>query len=166
VPVKGVDVALAAMHRVAAPARLVIAGDGPERASLAAHAALARAELLGEVDTTRRDRLLSAASLVVVPSRVLANGRTEGTPLAALEAMAAGVPVVASAVGGLCALTSATLVPPDDPDALATAIDRTLRAPPPPDQLRAGVAHLAWRQVAQRLLVHARSGKAATCEKS
>jgi glycosyltransferase involved in cell wall biosynthesis len=159
VPVKGVDVALAAMHHVRTAARLVIAGDGPERHRLARDAAhtptAPRVTLLGEVPTGRRDDLLSAASVVVVPSRVIPGGRTEGTPAIALEALAAGVPVVASAVGGLCGLAGrpgVQLVPPDDPRALAGAIDRTLADPPPPAALRAAVADLDWRQVAPRLL--------------
>jgi glycosyltransferase involved in cell wall biosynthesis len=161
VPIKGVDVALAAMRHVRAAARLVIAGDGPERPRLTRDAALARpgaaldATLLGEVNTDRRDDLLSAASVVVVPSRVTPAGRTEGTPAIALEALAAGVPVVASAVGGLRGLAGRTgvqLVPPDDPRALAGAIDRALADPPPPAALRAGVADLDWGNVAPRLL--------------
>jgi glycosyltransferase involved in cell wall biosynthesis len=80
-------------------------------------------------------------------------GRTEGTPAIALEALAAGVPVVASAVGGLRELPSARLVPPDDPAALAREIDRVLAAPPPaPEELRRTVANLDWRIVAERLL--------------
>jgi glycosyltransferase involved in cell wall biosynthesis len=151
VPIKGVDTALAALAHLRAPARLVIAGDGPERAALAARAP-ADAVLLGEVDTRRRDELLRAASVVVVPSRVTAGGRTEGTPAIALEALAAGVPVVASAVGGLCELPAARLVPPDDPYALARAIDRVLAAPPAPEELRRSVANLDGRVVAERLL--------------
>jgi glycosyltransferase involved in cell wall biosynthesis len=151
VPLKGVDVALAAFAHVRAPARLVIAGDGPERAALRARAP-AGVELLGEVDTRRRDELLREASVVVVPSRVTAGGRTEGTPAIALEALAAGVPVVASAVGGLRELPAARRVPPEDPYELARAIDRALVDPPSPDELRRSVANLDWRVVAERLL--------------
>ncbi len=148
VPVKGVDVAIAAMARVRTPARLVIAGDGPERARLEQR----DVELIGEVDLARRDELLRRASLVVVPSRVLPNGRSEGMPTVALEALASGVPVVASAVGGLRELAGVALVPPDDPDALARAIDERLASPPSPASLRAAVAHLDWASVAARLL--------------
>src|SRR5207245_5409834 len=55
VPVKGVDVAIAAMQHIERPARLVIAGDGPELDRLAAGTNI---ELLGAVDTPRRDTLL------------------------------------------------------------------------------------------------------------
>jgi len=150
VPVKGVDVAIAAMARVRTPARLIVAGDGPERARLAG---TSRVELIGSVDHSGRDELLRRAAVVVIPSRVLPSGRTEGMPLVALEALAAGVPVVASAVGGLPALGgSIALVPPDDPDALARAIDVAIASPRPAHQLRAAVAHLEWSRVATRLL--------------
>jgi glycosyltransferase involved in cell wall biosynthesis len=151
VPVKGVDVAIAAMAKLRVPARLVIAGDGPERARLVELARGAHVELVGAVDTVARDELLCAASVVVVPSRVLPNGRSEGTPLVAIEALAAGVPVVASAVGGLRDLAGIALVPPDDPRALAAAVEATLATPSPPDRLRAAVAHLDWPAVAGRL---------------
>jgi glycosyltransferase involved in cell wall biosynthesis len=150
VPVKGVEVAIAAMPHVARAAELVIAGDGPERARLAAAPGTHR--LLGEVSTEHRDQLLRAASVVVIPSRVLPSGRTEGTPMIALEALAAGVPVVASAVGGLCDLPGVRLVSPGDPRMLAQAIDQVLAQPPAPQALRAGVARLDWREVAARLL--------------
>lgn len=151
VPVKGVDVAIAAMRHVRGGARLVIAGDGPERARLAG---LGGARLLGEVTTERRDELLCAASVVVVPSRVTPGGRTEGTPAIALEALAAGVPVIASSVGGLRELgdLGVQLVPPDDPRALADAIERSISRPPSAASLRAAVASLDWREVAPRLL--------------
>lgn len=171
VPVKGVDVALEAYRRLATAADLVVAGDGPERARLeilaicasdAARATnptasgaantTAAIRFLGAVDATTRDQLLRDADLVVIPSRVLPNGRSEGSPMIALEALAAGVPVVASAVGGLCDLPGVLLVPPDDPAALAAAIDRALAHPPP----RVDVSRLDWRHVCARLLEHAR----------
>ncbi len=151
VPIKGVDVAIEAMREVRTPAHLVIAGDGPERSSLEARGA--HVTFLGGVDAAHRDRLLGAASLVLVPSRITARGRSEGTPMIALEALAAGVPVVASAVGGLRALAPVVrLVPPDDPTRLAAAIDRILAAPPSRSELRTAVSHLDWAQVAPRLV--------------
>jgi glycosyltransferase involved in cell wall biosynthesis len=151
VPLKGVDVAIDAMAHLPT-ARLVIAGDGPLRRVLATRAP-ANVTFVGEVDAAARDRLLASASVVVVPSRVLANGRSEGTPTIALEALAAGVPVVASAVGGLGDLP-AQLVPPDDPVALATAIRNALSRcePPPPTPAD-------WQTVARRLLAHSQVSK-------
>lgn len=150
VPIKGVDTAIAAMAHVTTRARLVIAGDGPERARLASP----HAEFLGELVAPARDELLRRASVVIIPSRVLPNGRTEGTPLVALEALATGIPVIASRVGGLSDLPI-TLVAPDDPRALALAIDHVLGHPPHPDQLRASVASHGWPRVSERLLAHA-----------
>jgi glycosyltransferase involved in cell wall biosynthesis len=154
VPLKGIDIAIRALAHVRAPIELAIAGDGPARADLERLAA-GRATFLGAVDETARDRLLAESAAVVVPSRVVAGGRSEGLPLVALEALAAGVPLVASAVGGLPSLApAAALVPPDDPHALASAIDRVLAAPPPAHELRAAVAALGWPDVSARLLAH------------
>lgn len=155
VPIKGVDVAVAALPLLRTPARLVIAGDGPERARLEelAHGA-PNVSFLGAVDPRTRDRLLREASVVVVPSRVLPNGRSEGMPMIALEALAAGVPVVASAVGGLASLPATTRVREGDRRALAAAIDRVLSLPPRADALRQSVADLAWPAVAERLLTY------------
>jgi glycosyltransferase involved in cell wall biosynthesis len=154
VAIKGVDVLLAALPHVRKRIAVMIAGDGPERARLQ-RSAPANVTFLGAVDAATRDELLRKASVVVVPSRVLPNGRTEGMPMIALEALATGVPVVASAVGGLASLQSATRVRHGDPFALAAAIDRVLASPPNEGALRASVAHLAWPRVAQRLLAHA-----------
>ncbi len=162
VPIKGVDIAIAAMQHLRTPARLVIAGDGPARGELerdvstserAARESRSQINFLGEVSTSERDRLLGEASVVVVPSRVLRNGRTEGTPLIALEALAAGVPVVASAVGGLASLAGAHRVRPDDPRALAAAIDRVLAEPLDARSLRSSVGHLEWASVARVLSI-------------
>ncbi len=156
VPLKGVDTAIEAMRRVRHDAALVIAGDGPEQATLArAAAGNDRIAFVGAVDAAERDRWLSRASVVVVPSRILPSGRTEGTPLVALEALAAGVPVVASKVGGLQHVAGTIAVPPNDPVALAAAIDRAIEMPCPPHQLRAAAAPYAWHSVAMRLMAHA-----------
>jgi glycosyltransferase involved in cell wall biosynthesis len=72
----------------------------------------------------QRDELLASASAVVIPSIALRH-RTEGTPAVALEAMAASAPVIASATGGLASLP-VMRVAPNDPDALAAAVDRVL----------------------------------------
>jgi glycosyltransferase involved in cell wall biosynthesis len=148
VPIKGVDVAITAFAHVTTRARLVIAGDGPNRTLLRR---APNVELVGEVDATERDRWLGRASVVVVPSRILKNGRTEGAPLIALEALAAGVPVVASAVGGLVELP-VTHVPPEDPRALAAAIDHALATPAAAAALRASVAAFDWGVIAPRLV--------------
>jgi len=155
VDIKGVDVAIDALAYLRAPVRLVIAGDGPERSRLESRERDRRStiEFLGMVDARRRDQLLREASVVIVPSRITPAGRTEGMPMIALEALAAGVPVVASAVGGLATLAPpAVLVAPDRPRQLAAAIDQTLSEPPEASALRSTVSHLDWNSVAPRLV--------------
>lgn len=114
-PEKGVDVAIAACAAAGLP--LVIAGDGPQRAALQARAAGTRTTFAGRVDAAELARLRAAAGLAIVPSR---SAETFG--LAAAEAMAAGLPVVASDIGALPDLCDpAGLVAPGDAAALAVA---------------------------------------------
>jgi glycosyltransferase involved in cell wall biosynthesis len=121
-PQKGFDLLLEAMtilgDREPAPL-LVIAGDGPQAARLAARSAALGSDVrfLG----LRADipALLAAADVVAVPSR------WEGQPLIVQEALRAGRPLVASRVGGIPSLTgedAALLVPPGDPGRLASAV--------------------------------------------
>jgi glycosyltransferase involved in cell wall biosynthesis len=136
VPIKGADVLVAAAAALRGPARVRIAGAGPEAARLDAAIAAARlppgvvVERLGERLASARDALLGGADVVAIPSRAI-GGRVEGAPRIALEAMAAGAAVVASASGGLAELPAdaATLVAPDDPAALAAAIEGLARDP-------------------------------------
>jgi glycosyltransferase involved in cell wall biosynthesis len=98
---------------------LIVAGDGPERERLAASAG-ADVTFAGRVDDRELERLRRDAVMAIVPSR---SGETFG--LAAAEAMAAGVPVVASRVGALPELVpDQWLVAAGDPLALADAIGR------------------------------------------
>lgn len=132
VPIKGVDVLLRALEGVSG-VELDVVGDGPERRALEsdARARALTARFHGARFDTAKQRLLEDADVLVVPSRVLADGRTEGAPVVTLEAMVAGVPLVASAVGGIPELVgdAAWLVPPEDVDALRHAIT-TLRDEP------------------------------------
>lgn len=123
-PEKGVDVAIDACQ--AAGLSLLVAGDGPQRAELEARAAKGRGvagatvRFAGHVDDAELARLRAGASIALVPSR---SAETFG--LAAAEAMAAGLPVVASRVGALTELLGEdALVPPGDVPALARAIAR------------------------------------------
>ena len=98
-------------------ALVLFAGDGPLRSGLEAEAAGAPVRFLGFV----RDvgQVLAAADVLALPSR------TEGLPMAVLEAMAAGLPVVASAVGSLPEVLgegAGWLVPPGDVGALRDAL--------------------------------------------
>jgi glycosyltransferase involved in cell wall biosynthesis len=101
VKIKGLDVLLRAAKMVG-NLRVVVAGDGPQRAELErlAERLSVEAEFLGRVGREQKRRLLSSCDFVVIPSRRL-RGRDEGLPVACLEAMAAGRPIIASRVGGL-----------------------------------------------------------------
>ena len=128
---KGFDVLLEAMvtlrERDPAPL-LVIAGDGPMAAQLAVRSRAAGGDVRFLGPRADIAALLEAADVVAVPSR------WEGQPLIVQEALQAARPLVASRVGGIPELTgedAAVLVPPDDPDRLASAVlsvldDRTL----------------------------------------
>ena len=120
-PEKGVDVAIAACAAAALP--LVVAGDGPERPALQARAQGTRTTFAGRVGEEELRRLRATAGLALVPSR---SAETFG--LAAAEAMAAGLPVVASATGALPELCDpAGLVAPGDAAALALAAAERFR---------------------------------------
>jgi glycosyltransferase involved in cell wall biosynthesis len=132
---KGHDALLEAIAEVP-DALFLLAGDGPERGRLEA-----RADELGVADRARflgrREdvpQLLAACDVFALPSLY------EGSSLAVLEAMAAGTPVVSSAIGGTEELIedgrSGLLVPPGDAPALAAALRRLLGDP----QLREDLA--------------------------
>ena len=132
VPIKGFDVlvrALPAIVKEAPAARLCLVGDGPDRPALEAEArALGVADrvlLAGAHEEVAP--FLAAADLLVAPSR------NEGLGKALVEAMALGLPVVATRVGGIPAVVAdgqtGSLVPPDDPPALARAVGALLKDP-------------------------------------
>jgi glycosyltransferase involved in cell wall biosynthesis len=135
-PEKGVPVALAAMAALTTshPAlRMVVAGNGADAAHLHRRAcALGLADrvvFLGRLDHEALRLLHASADLFVMPSL-----RAEGLPMSLIEAQAAGLPAVASAVGwtsaGLADGSTGRLVPPGDPAALAAALDDLLRDGP------------------------------------
>ncbi|HUR54738.1 MAG TPA: glycosyltransferase [Gemmataceae bacterium] len=124
-PEKGFGVlidAAATVCRTHPTAGVVIFGEGVLRPELEAR--IAELGLTGRVVMpgfrTDLDSLITAADVVVLPSF------TEGLPNVALEASAAGVPVVATAVGGtpevIADNETGFLVPPGEPDALAQKI--------------------------------------------
>ena len=127
-PVKGLEVLLEALLRVPG-ATLVLIGDGPEAASLRARAR--RLGLAGRVvfAGARPD----AARWFGALDAYVSASRGEGLPLALVEAMAAGLPVIASRVPGhvdtVANGDTGVLVPVDDPAALAAAAAALLADP-------------------------------------
>jgi glycosyltransferase involved in cell wall biosynthesis len=130
---KGTPTLLQAFARVAAEhpeARLIAAGDGERERAVALAAELGIADRLdarGWLPHDEGQALLARAAVFVLPSR------EEGLPVALLEAMAHGVPVVASAVGGIPDMVQdgvhGRLIAPGDADSLADAIGALLADP-------------------------------------
>jgi len=134
-------------------ARFVIVGDGALRGELEARAE--QPDLAGRVYFTgwRHDLATIYADLDVLA----VSSRNEGTPVSAIEAMAAGCAVVATRVGGLPDLIAdgrtGTLVPADDPTALSSAIGQTLTDPVGSRTIRAAArADVEHRFMATRLV--------------
>lgn len=125
--------------------RLVLAGTGPAQTQVAERACVLgitpHVELPGWVDAAARDALLANADVFVLPSYY------EGMPMSVLEAMAAGLPVIASRVGGIPEMfdqeVEGLLIAPGDVSALTTAIERLLSNP----YLRETIGRAAQRKV-------------------
>jgi colanic acid/amylovoran biosynthesis glycosyltransferase len=130
--------ALAHLHRNGARLGLDILGDGPLREQLReAAAALGIGDRVIFHGAVSHDGVLhrlraGAWDVCVLPSIVTASGEHEGIPVSLLEAMSAGVPVIATSTGAIPELLdgeAGVLVPPADAEALATALAR-LQAEP------------------------------------
>ncbi len=122
---KGADVMVEAVPHLPPGVSLVMVGEGPERVVLEARAAQLgisdRIRWLGAVPEA--GRYLAAFDAFALSSR------TEGTPIALFEAMAARLPIVATTVGGVPDVVTgreAILVPSEDPEALGLGLTRVL----------------------------------------
>lgn len=137
---KGVDDLVAAidlLQQQLPDVTCVIAGTGQEKARLredvAARSLRESVRFLGWVHPSDVPGVFAAADVIVCPSRLEADGTTEGQGLAVLEGMASGVPVVATRVGGIPDSlrdgTDGLLVPDQSPQELADAITRLHQDP-------------------------------------
>lgn len=139
--------------------RCSIVGKGPQRDALAE--LVGTLDLAGHVEPAGpvpRERLLGLyrqAAVLAAPCVVGSDGNRDGLPTVLVEAMALGVPVVATTVTGIPELVedgvTGLLVPERDPDALADAIGRILGDP----ALAAALVHRARRRVEERFDLHA-----------
>lgn len=145
--VKGVlDLAAAWEHtlKVVPEATLIVVGDGPLQAQVAAGLAPFgdRARMIAAQPLSRIPQYMAAADILVLPSHA------EGTPNVVLEALACGRRVVGSAVGGVPDVLAkpelGALAPPRDPPALGAALATALRTPYDPAIVAALGARGGW----------------------
>ncbi len=156
---KGFAVAVDALSHLAPSRpdlRLVVAGDGTQRAALEGldPAARDRVTMLGAVRNEDLPPISAACDVFVAP-----NTGGESFGLVLLEAMAAGLPVVASDIPGFDEVVidglDGLLVPPGDPAALAAAVARLLDEPETAGRLaeagRRRAAHTDWAVVVEEV---------------
>ena len=151
-PRKGLEVLLKALPDLISNTKVWIAGDGESTADLKAQYNSSQVTWLGRISDSERDARMAGATVFCAPSL---GGESFGIIL--LEAMAAGTPVVASSItgyekvatgpapdGSTPEIACAELVAPDDPVALAGALNRVLTSPSRQEELiRAGLARSA-----------------------
>jgi 2-deoxystreptamine N-acetyl-D-glucosaminyltransferase/2-deoxystreptamine glucosyltransferase len=156
-PQKRADVLVEAFGRMREKASLVLVGDGPDRALVGRlvreSPASDRIASTGFVAHTAVPAVLMSLDVLVLPSAYEEMGSV------LTEAMAAGLPVVASDVGGIPEVVdegvTGLLVPPLDVDSLAGALDRLVADPALRDRLAAGARRragdYAWPRLAARV---------------
>jgi teichuronic acid biosynthesis glycosyltransferase TuaC len=152
VPVKGLDVLIAACAKAAARAdfHLYLVGDGPLRATLQRDCA--------ELGLSDRVTFVGAVSHAALPDwyraadRMVMSSRSEGIPNVLLESVACGTPFIAPDIGGIPEIADPhadRLVPPGNPDALAEAIVESLATP---NGVKRTVKAASLRDAADQLL--------------
>lgn len=157
VPLKRHAAAIAAAAQ--APWQLAIAGDGPERVRLDAmirqHGLERRVHLLGRLAPTDIATLLAGADVLLHCSQ------REGLANVWVEALAAGTPVITTAVGGAAEVIDdpalGRLLPDVAPDAIRKAVAALMADPPDPAGLRARAADFSWQRNAAALRAHLRT---------
>lgn len=145
VEMKGHDLVIAALTKLPS-AMLLIAGSGPAAGKLRALAreqgVSERVHFLGDIPQERLRTLYSAADILVLASSM------EGWPNVLLEAMACGTPVIASAVGGIPEVITASvagiLLSERTPDAISYAAETLRRNPPCRAAVRRYAESFSW----------------------
>src|SRR2546426_1722881 len=139
IPRKGVRYLIDALHRLPAtiPARLLILGEGADRAKLEAQVRElgldGRVTMPGRVPEADLHRAFHDANVLVLPSIVDQRGDTEGLGVVLLEALSYRIPVIGSAIGGITDIIAdgdtGLLVAPQDSAAIARALERIATDP-------------------------------------
>lgn len=157
VPIKGIDVLLKAIHilksRGTSKCMLYLVGSGPLKESLCNMITDLSLQdcvrMVGEVSNQNLHLWMNASDLFCLPSH------NEGWPNVLMEALACGVPVVATKVGGIPEIINDTtlgiLVPPRDEKKLAEAIEEALCRKWDREKLLMRVREETWDKVAERL---------------
>jgi glycosyltransferase involved in cell wall biosynthesis len=136
-PKKGFDVLLRALAQVPGHVVLTVVGYGPGEAALRALTRTlqlgGRVRFVGQLDHPAVRALYREHDVFVLASRIARDGDRDGLPNVVVEALSQGLPVVATRVAALPEIVedgvNGRLVPPEDPAALAAALDGLARAP-------------------------------------
>lgn len=139
---KGVQYLIEALRRVQVDYELIVVGDGPYRTELERQATGLKVKFVGEVTPQEAQRYINTSFVLVLPSL------TENLPNVVLEALSAGVPVVASAVGALPEIITdgwnGYLVSPKDSGLIADRVQRLLSS------------HVLWKEMSGAALESAK----------
>lgn len=174
-PWHGVDTLVAAAGLAAEDWELTIIGDGPQGEALRARVAEAglgsRVTFTGAVAPAEIGPLLTGCDLAAAPYPAVAEEDSYFSPLKVYEYLAAGLPVVASAIGQIPAILddsdAGVLVAPSDPQALADALDALAADAPRRERMARAARELAvekhsWASAVDAILAGVTLGRTAT----